>query len=75
MTLAKQLVFHAERSREAGNHASAIFCEQAAIEVSAMRAFIDDAFEAHSNLDLDVKRVRELRKLSSAKGDKERSDV
>ena len=34
---------------------------EAADEIENLQAFIDDAFEMHSNLDLDVDRVRALR--------------
>jgi hypothetical protein len=63
MTLSTQLKFHAERSREAGNHATAIFCQEAAIEVETLRRFIDDAFEVYPSLDFDVDRLRELKTL------------
>ena len=65
MSLSKQLLFHATRSRDAGNHATAIFCEQAAVEIKALEDFRDDAFEAHSNIDLDIQRIRELRSLTN----------
>lgn len=65
MPLSDQLIFHAERSRQTGRHATAILCEQAAAEVKALEAFKADAFKAHPNLDLDVQRVRDLQKLEA----------
>jgi hypothetical protein len=63
MSLSKQLVYHAQRSRDAGNHATAVFCEQAAEQVTALEAFRDDALEVDHNIDLDIERLRDLRKL------------
>jgi hypothetical protein len=73
MSLSKQLRFHAAGSRRSGNHATAIFCEQAADQIEVLEAFRDDAFEAHSNIDLDIQRLRDLRKLQTTQPEKEQA--